>query len=188
MNKNSGFTLIELMVTLSIAAILMGIAVPSFQTTIKSNRIVTQTNQLVTALNLARSEAIKRGVQVTVCKSADRATCTTNGNWDQSWLVFVDSVSPIGTKNTDDLVLRSFEPVPQGVMMRSGTNFANFISYKSSGVSQGGNDLATDTFGICDDRGVGFARALSLSNTGRVIKRSGSEITTALTTFTCPTS
>ena len=186
MNKNSGFTLIELMVTLSIAAILMGIAVPSFQTVIKDNRIVTQTNQLVTALNLARSEAIKRGVRVTVCKSANRAACTTAGTWDQSWLVFVDSVSPIGTIDTNDLVLRSFEPVPQGVTMRSGDNFANFISYKPNGISEGATDLATDTFGICDSRGVASARALSLNNTGRIIKRAGTAITADLTTFTCP--
>ena len=64
------------MITLAIAVILLTIGVPSFNTAIKNNRLTTATNDLVAVLNLARSEAVTRGLRVTVCKSADQATCT----------------------------------------------------------------------------------------------------------------
>jgi len=88
--KSAGFTLIELIVTVSIVAILMSIAVPSFKNMIDSNRLSTGTNELVSALILARSEALKRGQRVTVCTSADSTNCSGNNDFGQGWLVFED--------------------------------------------------------------------------------------------------
>ncbi len=85
MNKQSGFTLIELMVVISILAILLGIGVPSFRATIEGNRITTVANDLVGALQFARSEAVKRGTNVTLCSSSDQATCS--GAWADGWVV-----------------------------------------------------------------------------------------------------
>lgn len=65
-SPHAGFTLIELMVTISIAAILLAIGIPSFQAIFENNRLATQANELITAVNLARSEAIKRGADVTI--------------------------------------------------------------------------------------------------------------------------
>lgn len=84
MNKQSGFTLIELMVTISILAILLGIGVPSFRATIEGNRIATVTNDLVGALQFARSEAIKRSTNVVLCSSSDQASCS--GSWVDGWV------------------------------------------------------------------------------------------------------
>ena len=103
MKRDYGFTLVELMVTLVIAAILLTAGVPSFTTLIKNNRLTTSTNELVGALTLARSEAVKRGLRVTVCKSADQASCDTSGTgWQQGWIVFTDennsgTYNPTGT-------------------------------------------------------------------------------------------
>lgn len=83
--RQSGFTLIELMVTISVLAILLGVGVPSFQATIQGNRISTSANDLVAALQFARSEAVRRGVNVTVCSSNDQATCS--GAWSDGWIV-----------------------------------------------------------------------------------------------------
>lgn len=102
MNKQSGFTLVELMITLAIAAILLTIGVPSFNTLMQNSRLTTSTNDLIGALNLARSEAVTRELRVTVCKSADQATCNTSvTGWQQGWIVFTDENSnaafnPIG--------------------------------------------------------------------------------------------
>ncbi|TNF61933.1 MAG: prepilin-type N-terminal cleavage/methylation domain-containing protein, partial [Burkholderiales bacterium] len=76
MRLQSGFTLIELMVTITVLAVLLGVGVPSFQATIQGNRITTAANDLVAALQYARSEAVRRGVNVTVCSSNDQSTCS----------------------------------------------------------------------------------------------------------------
>ena len=88
---NAGFTLIELMVTIAIAAILLGIAIPSFTDTIASNRLTTSANELVTALNLARSESVKRGVRTTLCKSTDGSSCVTTDDWSLLYYTKGDS-------------------------------------------------------------------------------------------------
>jgi len=88
--KNAGFTLIELIVTVSVAAILMSIAVPSYKNMIESNRLSTGTNELVSALILARSEALKRSQNTTVCVSTDSKTCSNEKDFAQGWIVFLD--------------------------------------------------------------------------------------------------
>lgn len=73
-----GFTLIELVVTLVVAAVIVAWGLPSFKNLIISNRLVSQTNDLIGSLNLARSEAIKRGSTVSVCKSKNGTQCNSS--------------------------------------------------------------------------------------------------------------
>ncbi|MCB1919531.1 MAG: GspH/FimT family pseudopilin [Candidatus Competibacteraceae bacterium] len=89
MNRQRGFTLIELIITMAIAAIVLTVGVPSFQAMMRNNRAATYTNQFMSALNLARSEAIKRGWRVVLCPG-NQAGC--NGNaWGNGWIVFIDA-------------------------------------------------------------------------------------------------
>lgn len=85
-----GFTLIELMITVAVLAIVMAIAIPSFTGLINSSRLTTQANDVVAALQMARSEAVRRNARVSFCGSANGATCVAAGNWSQ-WLVVADS-------------------------------------------------------------------------------------------------
>lgn len=82
-----GFTLIELMVTASILVILTLVAAPSFNDAFLSNKLASYANNFVASAHLARSEAIKRNATVTLCRSADAATCATTGGWQQGWIV-----------------------------------------------------------------------------------------------------
>ena len=82
-----GFTLFELMVTLAVAALILSLGVPGFRSFIQNNRATTHTNDLVTALNLGRSEATRRGAPVLLCSSSDGATCSGSNDWSSGWIV-----------------------------------------------------------------------------------------------------
>ena len=98
MPVNSGFTMLELMIALSIGAILATIAVPSYQSMMVQSRLATQANEFLTALHFSRSEAVKRGMRITMCKSSSGTTCTAGSNWQDGWIVYSDS----GTAGTMD--------------------------------------------------------------------------------------
>ncbi len=150
MNKNDGFTLIELLITLAIAGVLLTVATPSFTRMIQNNRQVTQINSLVGTFNLARSEAVKRGVNVVVCRSADRATCASSGGWEQGWLIFVDANgdNAVDTGNpTDEPVLRIWNALDGGNTLTPNNNFTNRVVYQANGFS-----TTFGTFVLCDDR------------------------------------
>jgi type IV fimbrial biogenesis protein FimT len=84
-SRAAGFSLIELMVAVSVLAMLLAIGVPTFQNAALGSRLTASANNLVASIQLARSEAIKRNVTVTVCASADGAAC--GGGWEQGWIV-----------------------------------------------------------------------------------------------------
>ncbi|AHK80448.1 hypothetical protein M911_16375 [Ectothiorhodospira haloalkaliphila] len=80
MPRNGGFTLVELMITITVMAILIGVAVPGFQGMIQNHRASTTANQLITGLLFARSEAVKRGEQVSLCP-LNSAWSGSGGGW-----------------------------------------------------------------------------------------------------------
>ena len=88
--RSQGMTLIELMMAIAVLGILVAIAVPSFRSITASSRTVAATNDLVSALNLARSEALTRSVNAVVCTSSDQATCSGSTDWADGWIVFSD--------------------------------------------------------------------------------------------------
>lgn len=169
MTRKSGFTLIELVVTVALAAIVLTVGVPAFGTFIKNNRLITSTNALVGALNLARSEAIKRNVRVSVCKSSDGAACTGTGNWEQGWLVFVDSDNDATYDNGTETLLRVQDNIKGNVTMAGNANVSTYVSYVSSGRSQLiDGAFQAGTIKICDDRTGNVGRQIVISNTGRM--------------------
>jgi type IV fimbrial biogenesis protein FimT len=160
-----GFTLIELMITVAIVSILAGIAVPSFREMLRQNRATSLANDLAGSLNLARSEAIKRGTQVTVCKSGNitnaSPTCdaTTTTTWQNGWLIFEDK-STTGTFDVGDTRLKIGQPLNTTAVITPEAIFTNFISYLPSGMSKSSGDIV-----ICVD---GAQRSVNISPTGRV--------------------
>ena len=170
----AGFTLLELIVTLALAAIIITVAVPAFQETIRRNRRATQANDLVSALSLARSEAIKRGEMVTICRSDDQASCTAGANWEDGWLVFADSNAAggdtIGTLDAGEELLRVYEGLSGGNTLRVGANFQDYLSYLPDGLSRSsGGGFGADTFSLCDYQGDPTdGRYIAINITGRV--------------------
>lgn len=106
MQRWAGFTVYEMLITLLIVSLLIGIAVPSLRFFVVNSKLTTGTNSLVTALNLARSEAVKRSVTVSVCPSTSGNTCTDTA-WNLGWIVFVDEDTPGTVDGADEILLKS---------------------------------------------------------------------------------
>lgn len=91
MRRQQGFTLIELLVAMLIAAIILGLGAPAFGKVIRENRAMSAAGNLISGLNTARAEAIRRGKFVTLCPSANGTTCS--NNWADGWLIAVDNAA-----------------------------------------------------------------------------------------------
>lgn len=156
--ENSGFTLIELIITLTVLGVLLGIAVPGISNFVQSNRLVALTNGLVADVNLARSEAIKRGSDIGICKSDNGTSCTASGTWDNGWIIFVDADSS-GTWSTGDTVLRIHESLTGNNSMSASA--ANIVVYNKSGrITAGAGDYT-----LCNSK-LSQSRTIRLQSTG----------------------
>lgn len=170
MKRYTGFTLIELIITVAIAAIVLTIGIPSFNATIRQNRLITTTNDFAAALSLARSEAIKRGTRVTLCKSTDGTTCVTTGGYDQGWIVFVDNLAAgsggaAGVHDNNEDIIRVYGKLSGGMTLVGNTPVINYVSYTSDGVNRldtGAMQIGTIT--LCSN---GQANAIKITATGR---------------------
>src|SRR5436309_3565173 len=103
-----GFTLLELMTALTVLAILVGIATPSFRQFSANSRTVASANSLANALAVGRSEALRRGSPVAICASLDGIACNTT-NWSQGWLVFTDGSGTKGVLDSTDLPVQAWQ-------------------------------------------------------------------------------
>lgn len=127
---NAGFTLVELIITLVIATVLVVVGVPSMRSFIQDSRIITASNELITALNYARSEAIKHYTEVTLCPSDDGATCTAT-DWERGWLVFVDGDTQ-GQVDADDEIIRVQQALEGGLTLTLAD--INFVLFRPNGM------------------------------------------------------
>jgi type IV fimbrial biogenesis protein FimT len=168
-----GYTLIELVATMAIAGTLLALAIPSFNATLTSSRLTSYANDFVSALNLARSEAVRRGIAVTVSKKG------TLPDWGkEGWTVFVDingnginnsldnlcSTSTIGAA-TEDCILRAYPPLTTGYSLTTTDN--NAVVYLPSGLITAQNEKS---FTLCS--GI-TSKSIIITIVGRAYISSG---------------
>lgn len=172
--SSRGFTLLELMAAITVGGILLGIGIPAFNETIRNNRTAAQTNELITSLSLARSEATKRGMPVSVCAAKTATKCQegTVKNWSLGWLVFTDRIDTPGSIDAavpaadGDQILQSPRAVTNGMQVT--TNSISFVRYGANGglINPSGSTLPV--FGIEHEQCTGeHARTITLSRTGQ---------------------
>lgn len=134
MREEQGFTLIELMVTIAVLAIILGIAVPSFTTQIRNSRSVTLGEEFNSALNYARSEAVKRGGLVSICAS-NAAGTGCGDDWTNGWLAFVDAADETSNSVVVNELLRHWETLGNdlSVTVNRGGSAVNFVRFNPQG-------------------------------------------------------
>lgn len=101
--ENNGFTLVELMVALLIGAIVLGYAIPSFNSLMRKQELVAQLSSLNSAFAFARAEAIARSEAVGICGSTDGINCSNSTDWDSGWVIYLDSDRGTPLRVEDDL-------------------------------------------------------------------------------------
>ncbi|MCB1755072.1 MAG: GspH/FimT family pseudopilin [Gammaproteobacteria bacterium] len=162
---NAGFTLIELIVTMSVAAILIATGVPSFRNMILNGRQSATYNALVSELSYARSEAVKRSTSVALCARASDSSCASGDDWSDGWLVFVDEDNNGSVNGTEEILRVNGELEDEQSLLSNNFTNTGFVRYRSRG-----NTDSIGYFVICDDRGAESAKAVNIVLTGAIRK------------------
>ena len=161
-----GWTLIELMIALVIAGLALAFAAPGYRDWIAAVELANHAQQLAGSMTLARSEAIKRGARVTLCRAPDGRHCADGAGWEAGWLVYVDG-NRDGRNDDDEPVLRAESAAAAGIYVRANQPVADYVSFTGLGHARlldGG--LQMGTFTVCR-RGLP-AQKVVLANSGRV--------------------
>jgi len=162
--RNKGFTLIELMITIAIASILIAIATPSFSRMVISNSVSADQDAIFRLILTARSEAIKRGEKVSLCKSINLTACDTSATWTNGLIVFSDTDAD-GVIDSGDEILKINEALDLSIsVVFSGGNYLSFNS-----LGQSDNNTGTFTFNHSSGDAE-YTRTITISATGRARK------------------
>jgi type IV fimbrial biogenesis protein FimT len=165
--KTKGFTLIELMITLSILAIVMAIAFPSFSSLLTKQKIKSKRDELMSAFQYARTEAVTRNRSVSICPSTDpwgsSPACSESTDWSTGWIVFYDSSG--ATTPSITTILRSY-PQTEGMNVKfnsTGAASSNLIRYVATGMMD--TVFNPGTFEFSDPENAVATRSVIISPT-----------------------
>lgn len=159
--QRNGFTLIDLIITLSVISILLTIGLPSLSTQIQNARVKTATNNLLEAINLTRTQAVFAN---------KRATIRKQNEWENGWEIFIDKDND-GVRDSNEVIVQQYEKL-KDIRIITNTPVKNYVSYIPTGESRnasgtGGGGFQAGTFTICPTaKGKGFS--LVLARGGRV--------------------
>lgn len=176
--KQSGFSLVELMVTLVILSILLATGLPAMRSFLTNNKVSNISNEFLSAINYARSEAISRNGRVIICKSAVPVnppvnfvpSCSNSGSdWENGWIIFQDVA--VGTtynntyNNGTDVLLRVRNPIDGGYTIAPQSN-TRLLVFNSTGVSSLAS-AATFTVAPTEGGASTSSRQICIASTGR---------------------
>jgi type IV fimbrial biogenesis protein FimT len=164
-----GFTLIELMIGLAVLGTLVGLAAPSMKTMLQNNRMTSAANDMLTDLNAARNESLRRRTRIVICKSSNGTSCSTSALWTDGWLMYLDPNSNTAL-DAGEFIFRVRQGLPSGITIAV-TGFSNTLVAHPVGTL-----TPTGTFKLCDDRTGNFGRTITVAASGR----------SAVTTTACP--
>jgi type IV fimbrial biogenesis protein FimT len=147
--RHRGFSIVELMLALGILGLLLAFAAPSYSRWIAGRRLANHAEFLVESLNAARSEAVKRGMRVNLCKSRDRLQCDDSATWESGWIMFADE-NRDGRIESAESIIRVEGPAGNGITIAANHPVEDYVSYTSFGFARALNGaLQMGTFVVC---------------------------------------
>ena len=162
----AGWSLVEMVIALAIGAMLLTFGVPAYQDWMASQQLLHHAQLLAQTLTLARTEAVKHGYRVNVCKSADGRECADTGRWDMGFLMHTDDNAD-GTIDGDEALLRVEGPAPSGITIDANRPLDDYVSFTSLGHARLlSGALQMGTFTVC--KPGRDALLVVLANSGRV--------------------
>jgi type IV fimbrial biogenesis protein FimT len=166
----AGFTIIELLITVAVASILLAIAVPSFNQMIISGRLTAQSNEMVGAISLARSEAIKRNASVTLCRSTNATDCVTTADTWGTWIIRTAAGTVVRQGAINNFA---------GTLVMRSTLTNDQVIFGPDGLARtGGGTVADHTITVCSRRSID-------RNVRRIVLGAGSRMSTQSVNATC---
>ena len=161
-----GFSLIELLIAVAIVGLLVLAAGPSYRNWIAAQQLANHAHFLAGTLNQARSEAIKSGYRVNLCKTRDGEQCADDGSgWELGWILYIDE-NQDGEISAGETVIRTGGPSGNGITVRGNRPVADYVSYTSLGHARMlSGALQMGTFVVC--KPGQDALQVVLANSGR---------------------
>ena len=171
-----GFTVLELMITISVACILLLTAIPSFQQFSRQQSMKAAVGSLQNDLLMGRSEAVARNTRIVACPGEPASGCSGASNWADGWIVFAD-LNADQQYQADETIVRHGQ-TPERVHIR-GSRGRTGVRFLPNGSAPGSNGSIT----FCGLGGPAEARKLIISNLGRIRRDTATDIDPAI----CPT-
>ncbi|MCL6416187.1 GspH/FimT family pseudopilin [Aestuariirhabdus sp. Z084] len=163
--QQRGFNLVEVMVTITVLAILVTLAAPSYTTFIADQQIKATSKEIVRNIQYARSEAVSRNAVITMGRTPGSA----NKAWEGGWQIYVDA-TPTGNSAfaaATDTMLRTVVRQAEGVTLSADNNANNWVSFRRDGRLLETAGINNVVFAVCDGRGTDSGRAITINSIGR---------------------
>ena len=160
-----GFSMLELMIALTVSAVLITIAIPSFQNTIRSSLLASGADNLAASLNLARAKAITARRNVRLCPSTNGTSCAGDGSWTDGWIMFVDEDGNNAPSSSELIQARG--AMDSRISLTTPAAFMQYIQFRPTGVVLG-NGGSSGQFIFCSGDYHKYSRLVGIGATGRV--------------------
>ena len=162
-SNSRGMTLLELLTSLFIIAIVTTLGVPSIQSILNYNRVATSINTLSRSIAFGRIQAVNHNRHMVMCKSSDQRNCTNKGSWQQGWIIYEDDDLSRKREEEEKIIYAQSKLADNLYIKYAGFRSSNFITFRPSGVT-----LMNGTFTFCIYGQPETQKAVILSKTGRI--------------------